>query len=235
MSIACQKNFSITVNSSIPTPSAYWKLDEATGTRADSIGSNGLLVGGTETGDAPGLIGNALFTGGILDTLFYTTPSGNSLHYIPGTGLTFVLWIKFLVPQQPPGNAHSALEMAAWDLDFRFDITNISAAFKFSPAVGPDVVATLPFAFATNTWYFIVGQYDPISQKTQVSVNNGAFTVSPTSASDAGTTIPSQTWIVRIGFPDTLIDETGVWLGSVLNSSQLTDLYNSGAGKTYPF
>lgn len=228
------KAYSITIASavSIPTPEAYWKLEEASGTRADALGvaANGLQVIGPETGNAPGKILNGL----VVDTNFgihYETTNGNTLNYNPSsTGLTVCFWIKFT---QGSG-FYYRMYLNAWDITFLCDVWN-NQAIAHMEYTGPDSIATIPFTFTTGTWFFVAFQYLTSSLKARVSVNAGSWTDAATTLNLSGaTTIPASFTITPIAAPTCVVDELGMWF-TALTDQQVAALYNSGSGKTYPF
>lgn len=113
-----------------------------------------------------------------------------------------------------------------------FDMQIFADSFYFRPdASGSFVNTPKP---TNNTWYFIVATWDG----TTISISKNNET--PVTGSNSAT-VPAES--LRIGLRDdgifgldtgTLIDEFGIW-DRVLTSGEITELYNSGIGLTYPF
>ncbi len=216
-------------------PSAYWEFEEASGTRFDSIGvtDNNLLVAtGSDAQTATGLIGIGAKgkTSVSPFTPFLQSTAGTALTYVPGTGLTISMWIKWLTLT----GTRMQLEFNPDALDFLLKVSPTDIVFDFSPAAGSDAVATLANVFTVGPWHLIIAQYNPATQKTQVSIDGGALTTSAVTASDAGSVTPAVFRFNPINAPDVVVDEVGIWLGTVLDASAISYLYNAGAGRRPP-
>jgi hypothetical protein len=117
--------------------------------------------------------------------------------------------------------------------------TNSSNSFNFevSPSgVLPVFSVGSAGGIVTGTWYNVIAWHDAVNNQLGISVNNVATTVAHSGGVRAGNAE------VRIGSGETggneewdgLIDEVGVWK-RVLTAAERTQLYNGGAGITYPF
>lgn len=235
MNTVCAKPLTIVINNAaLPKPTAYWELEEASGTRVDAVGTvaNNLTPFGNDVGNDPGIITNGLYIAGDPNPDYRTT-SGTTLQYnVLSAGITLSFWIKF---KSAFGNKFRAY-LSAWDIAFLTDCSMTNTVFEFQPASGPNVTANLAQALVVGQWYFAVGQYLTSTGKTRISLNAGPWTDSPTSASAAGaTTTPAQFFVTPIGGPDCVIDEMGIWLNQLLSASDITALYNAGAAQRPPF
>ncbi len=101
----------------------------------------------------------------------------------------------------------------------RFDVNSGNCLTTETPAI------------SANTWYFIVADYTASTKTCRIRLNNG------TVYSGTGTTNPSVlTAPLTFSYPYSVgyYDEWFLYK-RVLTAQQITDLYNSGAGRTYPF
>lgn len=236
MSLACSKQYSLTIQSAAPVSSAYWNMDEASGTRVNAVGDpNGdlLVIMGDEAA-VPGKIGNALPFVGPFET-FGTTPA-TLFNYDPsGVGLTWTLWFQ-VNPVAFPLDVDFYL--SAWDLVWRGDIYD--TGFKIE-MFGLSTNSTVNFAqvWTPGTWYFAAVQFRGSDLKARLSINAGPWSVAPTTADVAGaTTTPSQIILGSIDagpVENIVIDEMALFVNSVLTDAQIAFLYNGGSGRTYPF
>jgi hypothetical protein len=212
-------------DSDITTPSlldglvAYWKLDEGSGTRIDSAGSNNLTDNNT-VGNATGKIGNAAdfiranseYLAVALDKTNYTTISFSFWFYIdadfPTTGI--VSW------SVAPNTTTPFLQLS---LDSGTIRLYVDADFRVTKAI------------ALNTWYHAVILYNGTAWKLYLNnVLEGTYT-------GAYGSLPVITLFLGTGYNgyfDGKLDEFGIW-NRALTASEIAILYNSGAGITFPF
>jgi hypothetical protein len=213
---------------------AYWKLD---GNSNDSIGSNnGTLVGSPSY--TTGKIGSAISLNG--SSQYMTT---GAFGISGSTARTYSAWIyptqttslKTIIAQNPNNNPsygqncilhHSAVSNG--DLYFGFSNTDFYTS-------GGQISA--------NNWYHIVAVYDGGTLSTStvhIYVNSvsksltkvGSFTVSA-NTTDSNNRIGSDSFTSSRNFQG-YIDEIGIW-SRALSSTEVGELYNGGAGLTYPF
>ena len=214
--------------------SAYWKLD---GNSTDSASTNN----GTDTaityGNAYGKINQgALYNG---------TTSNINLGNVLGT--VFVGAHSVSGWMYPTGGSYAELvgkttTNTSHPIDY---YANLGTSLFFIAYIGDGtsaMVAQTPNNKITlNAWNFVVVTYDGSGNRSGISIYingvsqtltlSGSTTLTPVngtdstiigSRSDAATTLTGN------------MDEVGIW-SRVLTSSEVTQLYNSGAGIQYPF
>lgn len=214
---------------------AYWKMDEASGTRADSTGHGYNLSQVNSVGSTTGKINNAIICDNNLDYIRYTG-SGLSLG---NTNYAFSFWTKFSVlPElltwtiiskgESNGNGEYYIEIEDEGDYMRFSFNGDSG---FSVSTSPSLTISL------DTWYFVVCEHDFTNSKSRIYVNNQL-------EGENDTAFPTnvQGNIFSIGFDITgifdgfigIVDETLV-LGRLSTSDERDYLYNLGDGRTlYP-
>lgn len=212
---------------------AYWKLDEASGTRYDSVGSSHLTDYSTVP-SGTGKIGTGVVLPGATANEYLYCASNSALEmgdidfcmcgWYQKTGSTYYATVgKF--------NSNSTG-------DYILE-PNTYNGCKFG-VIGSNlqpVLATDNYAITMNEWVFLFGWHDSVANQIGLQVNDRTpVVVSHT----LGVAITSTQFMVG-AYSDTQypsqsmsIDEIGIWK-RVLTSDERAALYNSGAGLTYPF
>lgn len=207
-------------------------MDEASGTRADSVASADLTENGTITGVA-GLVDNAAD----LDAASSEYLSIASYAWL--TAWTVSLWVYIdsysdpyvgLVSRDDNGSPrHQATLYVKNDGKLAVYIDSGEASAAASDGTGSQTLST-------GAWTHIVWAYSAAT-----GIQTWVDTVADIDTADAVT--PSTTAApFAIGrdefndarFFDGRIDEVGLW-SRVLTTDEIAELYNSGAGVTYPF
>lgn len=204
-----------------------WELDEASGTRADSHGSNDLTddsTVGSNTGlvysnaadmvaasnDTLSHVSNASLQTGDIDfsiecwIYINTTSGGYILAKEAGGNLEYALWLFF-----------GTIEFSVWDsgsTETKVTVSGLSAA----------------------TWYNVVCYHDATNNVLGIIVNDGTPS---TTAYSAGLVAGTASFLIgnngfSSGYYDGRIGPVRFWK-KVLSSTEITQLYNSGSGLAY--
>lgn len=209
---------------------AYYKLEEASGTRVDSFGANDLADNFTVT-QAVGKVGNAgQFTRVNSE---YLSIADNAALSVGDEDFTIVAWVyldstgitQYIAAKSLTGNN------AGWWLNVLS--SNVFGLNTASGAAQQNFSHSLSLSSAT--WYFVVAWYDSVANTLNIQVNNGT----PESTAQTLTIVDNAEQFV-LGtysgadsvFWNGRIDEVGFWK-KVLTAQERTDLYNSGNGNTY--
>lgn len=226
---------------------AYWKLDETSGTRADSepTGTAQDLTDNNTVTSNTGKIGNAgQFTAANIEYLSRADSADLSVGDID---FSVSMWVymdtlpavsgtRRFVAHYSYGNSN-----ASWGVD----CGNTGGTIRFRAyASSNGIVATTLTAntFGTpsaTTWYHLIFVHDASTDLIWLYINNGAGEslthtggcFNSTAAFTLGTLLssgaPEGATLVMNG----RIDEVGLWK-KVLSSGERAELYNAGAGKT---
>ena len=198
---------------------SYWKFE---GNSNDELGGNN----GTDTsityGSSYGKIDQgALFDAGgdKIDCASAGIPTGTSSR-------TFSAWVKLTgaVLVFVYGNGASAGQM----MSLYMNTTNINMF-----GIAADV--NISNSSSTGTWYHLVMTYNGTTVeifKNGSSVGTGTPTLNTAASSTFTIGHDNGTWAG--GGSSGNIDELGVW-SRVLSGTEISDLYNGGAGLAYPF
>lgn len=224
-------------HSTLPTSLvSYWELEESSGTRTDSHGSNDLTDNNT-VGQGTGKQGNcADFESTNSEYLSIADASQTGLD--PSGDHSWSFWVKleslpaFTMFLSKFGTTTSTRSYRAYykssDSTIQFEIRDSSSNNTYH-----NVVNTL----SLDTWHHIVATWDWSAEVCKIYVD-GVLQAGNSSGNSA-TSINNSVAPFQLGgetgsglYTDGLIDEVGFW-SKELTSSEVTDLYNSGDGLPY--
>ncbi len=214
---------------------AYWKLDEASGTRSDSHGSCHLTDNNTVTQAGGKLANAAQFTRANSE---YLSLADNASMSTGDIDFTVQAWVYL---DSKPVNMFIVAKDNGSPREYRLDYVQASDRFRFFAFTSSDSVAGIVSADslgapATGTWYHLLAWHDATANTVSIQVNGGTVDA-------AGTVgVPSDTaaslWIGAENgtnhFFDGRIDEVAFWKRT-LTSGERSSLYAAGAGLEYPF
>lgn len=228
---------------------SYWKLDETSGTRADSHGSNNLTDNNTVT-YGTGIISNgADFELANSEYLNITDASQSGLDL---TGdRSFSLWVK---PESTPTGGDAMAFFYKWggsQAQYGMIYVDISGTRKirfigYQTCAGANINYDFSIGgdLSTSSFTHVVLRYDAIGHGsgdgTAELFLNGVSKGTVTDASFTGGANCTGTFsLSSLGsgiqwYYDGLMDEVGVW-SKWLSDGEIASLYNSGSGLTYPF
>lgn len=219
---------------------AYWKLEEASGTRDDSHGSNDLADNNTVT-QAAGKVGNAgQFVRANTEYLSIADNAEVSAGNIDWTLSAWVyldskpasVMIAVGKDSNVAGNREYVLDWFNTNDRFRFVVFNAAGATKIAEANNFG-------APTTATWYHLIGWNDATADTVNLAVNDGTADSTSTAAftpnnAAAEFRIGARVFVGAVNPWDGRLDEVGLWK-RVLTAAERTQLYNAGAGLAYPF
>ena len=209
---------------------AYWKLEEASGTRDDAIGANDLTDNNTVTQQ----------TGKIDSCAQFTTANSESLSIADNATLRMgdinfctAAWVY-------ADTLGTRAILAKWDgvaaNEYRLRYNNSSGRMEIrcSSTGVDDNGCSVALTINTATWYYVMGWHDATNNLMGVSVNDTVNTVSYLLGVATGAAAfhigslsgGSSHWNGRI-------DEVALWKNYIPNSTERTWLYNSGSGRSF--
>ena len=212
---------------------AHYKLDETSGSRADSHGSATLTDFNT-TGYNTGVLGND------------ADPSAASNEYLnrlaetafnigANDDWTVAGWFKAdninnsWAPLFVLSNTGATVSMSLWRTS--------SPIFRFYYSDPSNASANVSSAsLASGTWYFVVMWHDAAAETINLQINNGTPTTTSGLTNNTTTSTDGEVWIGWDGAygskPDMEADSVSIW-NRTLTTQEKTDLYNGGAGLDY--
>jgi hypothetical protein len=216
---------------------ACWSLDETSGTRADSVGSNNLTDNNTVLSGTGKFSNAADFETGNSE---YLSIADNTDLSTGNIDFTFAAWVnaesvlgsnsgRYIVSK------HGASGNFEWGMTHedqasveRFRANVVANGTSPFVSVAADNLGTPSIA----TWYYVVFWHDATANTINIQVDNGTanstahsagvFDGNGTFALGAYAQTPSK-------FFDGMIDEAAFWK-RVLTADERTELYNSGTG-----
>lgn len=224
---------------------SFWKLEEASGTRVDSVPVNSLktalnsLTAVNTPGNTTGKIGNAAtFVRASSQRL--TVASTASLQG-GDTDFTIALWVN---PQSTTGAMRfmgKAPAGSPGSAAYEYALNSTAGpAFSFSTSGPGSIAATATWGsnFSINTWYWVLVYHDSVNNVIGIQVDNGtavtaAFSVG-VNASTAVFTLGGNVTGPNDFSSDSYIDAVG-WWRRILTAEEKTYLYNSGNGREFTF
>lgn len=227
-------------SSTLNPPDAYWKLDEASGTRVDS-GANGQdLTDNNTVTSATGKISDA-GDFEFANSEYLSRADSPTLSLGIDTDFTIACWVyaeSYSAFNSGIFIKDLATQGASLTTEYGLVMDNSTTGyFRFGVGNGTtfQIVTASTMGFpSTATWYLIVAWHDSAADTISIQVNNGTVD----SAAWAGGTQDAASAMNIGSMPangalawDGLIDETGFWK-RVLTAGERTELYNSNNGKT---
>lgn len=205
---------------------SWWSLDEASGTRADSHGSNDLTDNNT-VGSATGIVGDAASF--VAANNEFLTRADNASLSTGNIDFTFAFWVN------SPGTSEGFLGKRANLSSTEYQIYRSAGTWKFDVYSG-GLVGVTESATAATGWCFVVGWHDSVNDTINIQINNNTAASSShsggTQDSTAGFVIGNISSTTNVSACDSEIDEVAFWK-RVLTVDERTALYNSGNGVSY--
>lgn len=212
---------------------AYWKMDELTGTRFDSTANAlNLTDNNSNLASAPGKIGNAVVCSQTSASNALIHAGNSFFNTAAGTSFSFSAWIKangFIA-----GN-HGIIchdnNTAAGSYDLYSDGTNVFWFVLDNTITARSItIATVASLGTLNFHHFAFG-YDDANKQMWTQLDGAArttiSTVNPINTSSVAFTVGN---FASLGLPEqVLVDELAYWQGRVLMAGDVSLLYNGGS------
>lgn len=213
---------------------AYWRLEEASGTRYDELsgcgGSGCDLTDNNTVGQAAGILGNAAQF--VRANSEYLSANDHADLSTGNIDFSVAIWVYL---DSKPGLMYIAGKWGTVEeYAINYDTGDDRFHFWISGATR-SVTATNYGSPPTGQWILVVVWHDATNDQIGIQVNNAANT-SATSGTypadqDSAFSIGARP---GVGYLNGRVDSMGFWK-KVLTGAERTLLYNSGAGCDYPF
>lgn len=245
MSLFCSKDFTLNVVN-LTGNWAYWTFDASAGGWRDSVsnillpntGSPGPWISGT------GKIGQGITANTEASSDTFSGASG-PLTWNPSGTTGFCLWYWVKAPWTSVGNnvldmqlyAHNGVTFGQLGMETHVGATN--SRFNGRSLLGNYSFSRTGTPIADNQWLFGAAQIDLVNNTLTLWDNTTGVLASSTDASAFGGWFPADTMdVVVYSLSSTAgvvaMDEVGMMLDRPLTAAKIAQLYNSGAGVTYP-
>lgn len=219
---------------------SYWELEETSGTRVDSHGSNDLTDNNTVT-SGTGIQGTcADFE---VDNSEYLSITDASQSGLDLTGdLSFNFWFKPETQDGVERHVVAKFQESGNHRAYTFSYTANGASGFLRLTADDNGTAPATSLTSSNTtinsgtWYMATLTYDASAGTAKFYLDASQIgsnvTGGPTSIHNGGADFRISGTADGSGLVDGLIDEVGVW-SKILTTSEISDLYNSGSGIPY--
>jgi hypothetical protein len=218
---------------------AYYKLDESSGDASDSSGNGYTLTNTNTVGYATALINNGADFGTANTNKVLTRASNLG---ITNGACSISIWVK-LRTEIASGTygfiqKSNATNHVAYIISYEYNGGTRRLAFNRQRQNTSNNYVNYTTTLGTSNWNHLVLTYDGT---TLTGYLNGVSVGTPLNTSGDGASGGDNT--VDIGhaneqfstsYSSMYADEVGIW-SRALSASEVTSLYNSGAGLAYPF
>lgn len=216
---------------------SYWTLNETSGSRLDSVGTDHLTDNNT-VGFVAGVNGNAAsFVGANSESL-----SGTFIPLDASLGFTIAGWLSVTTGSSAGGvyarNGDAIGTGGGFELSPE-GIANTYLLFVANNDALESTTANLtPLGnLSLDVFHHFVCWYDPTDKKVRGVLDGGSVEVAP-GALTSDPVFDSSTFnlggVSPASFSTSGMDEVGVW-NRVLTAQERATLYNAGVGTFYPF
>jgi len=228
------------VNSTIGTGLlGYWHLEEATGSRLDSVGTNHLVPTGTtvQVSSLPGKIGQALAMDGTNGT-YLSCADNATLSAGPNMSFSLACWVYVTNTglnhgfvgkgTATPTSAYFEYQLWQYSGAWRFDIGNGSSSF---------VTVASSFTPVANQWCLLIAWYDHVADLQYIQVNNGTPNQVANAVGSYDSALPFEVGRTA-GFASQSLNgrvDMVMFAKRVWTAQERADLWNNGNGLAYPF
>jgi hypothetical protein len=215
---------------------AYWSMEETSGTRTDSAGTNDLTDNGGVAA-TPGIVGNAAALGSTSGQ-YLSLPDNPDLS-VGDIDFTVVSWVYMNELPPPTGFTTQAFVLkgdygVTFDNEYLLRYNGGNDRFEFFVTDGSSAVVTARSntfgAASANTWYMVAGWHDSSADTVGIQINEFA-TGSDITGYSSGSHDTTTEFSIGGGatvsgeFTKGAIDEVGFWK-RILTAAERDNLYN---------
>lgn len=215
---------------------AWWDLDETSGTRADSHGSNTLTDNNTVLSVAGKISNGADFVEANSE---YLSIADNTDLSMGDVDMAIACWVKIddLGTHRILGKADTVNPAG---MEYALQHATAGDLFGFVTSDGTTTTileATTYGASTVDEWVFIYAYHDATANEIGISINGGTIDTAALSVGIQDSDAPFEIgrhYGGSAGYLDGSVDECAIWKGRILTAAEVQVLYNSGAGIAYP-
>ena len=219
---------------------AYWKLDEESGTRFDATANGRNLTDINTTGFAAGRIGNAA---NFIPANVERLTKGTDTAFVFGGAVSYSISLWFNYTIVPPAGFYMSVAKVSvvTPTNRNYWMAHYPNRVSFRHENGTSGTnCEVFFTPSINTWYFVVGTYNHLTNTITTYIDDMTPATAVPGSGTGGSTQTSSDFNIsyytgsNAATFDGSVDEVGVW-NVALTARQVAELYNGGAGKSYPF
>ena len=211
----------------LANPTAFWELEETSGTRFNSVLTGNNLTDNNTVGSMAGKVGNAAqFT---LANTEYLSAADNPALSTGDIDFSIAAWVYF----DSLTDARTIVSKADTGAN-EYLLYFYNNRIRFNVANAVEVAADNLGAPTTGQWYFVVAWHDSVNNQIGIQVNGGT---ADTAAYAGGVVDGTAPFVIgayasSANAHDGRIDQVGFWKG-VMSDEESMWLYNNGSGRMY--
>lgn len=219
---------------------SWWELNETSGTRSDSHGTNNLTDTNTVTYNTGKKSNCAEFTSANSEYLSISDASQSGLE--PTGDMSWSFWVYF---KTVPGAGSGASILGKGDGNQKYQIlysgNGEGLRLLFYPSSGTYKGVDHAWTPSATTWYHVVVTFNATASTNnfQIFINNSKTQRTGSGAPCGSISGNSNPFYLGVHvesptayFLNGYLDEVGMW-NKVLSDAEVTSLYNSGNGLSY--
>lgn len=225
--------------------SAYWKLDEASGTDRNDFVLSGDLDDNNTVGQSTGVVGQSADfpntsdpTGNpAVDAHFTLKDLANYLDVSFGdVDFTIAGWVRVDTPGKTQRIVAKRNGSFGGEYFLEYNASSNKLRFRITNQGTGDADVSSTNTFPTGAFHFVVLEHDATANTIKIAIDNAAAASGGTSAIYPRPLGPSNTFSIGGDYFDNefllgRVDELGFWK-RLLTAQEKTDLYNGGSGTT---
>lgn len=205
---------------------AYWPMDEASGTRADAVGTLDLAESGGTINSGTGIVHGTAADFEYDNTDFLVKATGAEILH-DGGPFTLIMWIKPETIVADHGlfttnNSNTFLAYFNSSTQLRFRVVTTSLIVTHGMSAG--------------SWYMVAFGYDPTGDTQFISINAAAKSTAAnteTRSSTADSIVIGKAGALAVEHFDGLMGPV-MWFSEAMDISRIEDIYAGGSGVAYP-
>jgi hypothetical protein len=216
---------------------SFYKLDEVSGTRFDSVGDNDLTDIGTVTSNV-GVVGSgAEFDLANLERL---DAANSGVLAFGDEDFTLATWVRLEdTINQGMINKWDSSAVRSYNLFYLGSASRFQFSLSADGSAATNLQASTFGAPSQGDWNFVVAWYDATANLMSIQVNDGTVDT----AAHTGGAFKHNAELFRLGKTNVGatdryltggLDAVGVW-NRILTGTERTQLYNNGIGREPPF
>ncbi len=207
---------------------SWWSLNEASGDRADSVGST-TLAALNEPGSAAGVQGSALSVDSASDEVLVQAPDNADIS-LNATNFSISGWINF--SDIPGVDQVWLVKGVAGAYDYYFYLrADGKIVFAFSPD-GENIYSVASAqSLSPANWYHVAAVYDGAQVVLYINAGTPASLEYNSGIFDGSAALKIGTFDYGTGISQS-IDEVAIWKRA-LTPNEISWLYNNGAGRSF--
>jgi hypothetical protein len=222
---------------------SYWKLDETSGPRIDSVSSNNL-TDNNSVGFATGKVGNAASF--VRANQEYLSSASSAFDIAANEDFALSFWYRGTGTPSPNVNEIILGKGAASDANgcWYLNVEQSPQRFQlvFNDTTGTFIQSTGSTNYNDGSWHHIVINFDRSGDAVVIADGNTGTPEVTLDISSRSGAVQSTADFFLARFANNLnfnfsgeLDELGFWKGRILTNTEIAQLYNGSAGITYPF